>query len=83
MQIYYSLSRIRQARRIRDVVLVRLEQLTPFPHDLITRVRFIITVTPCAGSCVAGAADALPPFLVIGCCAQSHSHNLGSLYELM
>jgi 2-oxoglutarate dehydrogenase C-terminal len=38
-QIYYQLSRIRQARRIRDVVLVRLEQLAPFPHDLISRVR--------------------------------------------
>jgi 2-oxoglutarate dehydrogenase C-terminal len=38
-QVYYQLSRIRQARRIRDVVLVRLEQLAPFPHDLVMRVR--------------------------------------------
>lgn len=38
-QVYYQLSRARQARRIRDVVLVRLEQIAPFPHDLVARVR--------------------------------------------
>lgn len=38
LQIYYHLSMARQSRRIRDVVLVRLEQIAPFPHDLITRV---------------------------------------------
>jgi len=37
-QIYYQLSRARQARKIRDVVLVRLEQIAPFPHDIITRI---------------------------------------------
>lgn len=37
-QIYYRLSAARRAARVRDVVLVRLEQLAPFPHDLITRV---------------------------------------------
>ena len=37
-QIYYHLSRARQARRIRDVVLVRLEQIAPFPHDLVSKV---------------------------------------------
>ncbi len=38
-QVYYHLSRARQARRIRDVVLVRLEQIAPFPHDLVGKVR--------------------------------------------
>ncbi len=42
--MYYQLSRMRQARRIRDIVLVRLEQLCPFPHDLITRARLWFTV---------------------------------------
>ena len=37
--MYYHLSRARQARRIRDVVLVRLEQIAPFPHDLVGKVR--------------------------------------------
>jgi 2-oxoglutarate dehydrogenase E1 component len=27
--------RARRARRLRDVVLVRLEQISPFPHDLL------------------------------------------------
>lgn len=44
VQMYYQLSRMRQARRIRDIVLVRLEQLCPFPHDLITRVRLLFNV---------------------------------------
>lgn len=37
-QVYYLLSNARRARKIRDVVLVRLEQICPFPHDLINRV---------------------------------------------
>uniref|UniRef100_A0A061RGW0 2-oxoglutarate dehydrogenase E1 component n=1 Tax=Tetraselmis sp. GSL018 TaxID=582737 RepID=A0A061RGW0_9CHLO len=36
--IYYKLSQARRSRRIRDIVLVRLEQIAPFPHDLLTRV---------------------------------------------
>ena len=36
-QIYYTLSRARRSRRIRDVILVRLEQIAPFPHDLVTQ----------------------------------------------
>lgn len=38
-QIYYHLSLARRARRIRDFVLVRLEQIAPFPSDLIIKVR--------------------------------------------
>jgi len=30
--------RARRARRLRDVVLVRLEQISPFPHDLLMNV---------------------------------------------
>lgn len=30
--------RVRRARRVRDVVLVRLEQISPFAHDLVLRV---------------------------------------------
>ncbi|KAF6260765.1 thiamine diphosphate-binding protein [Scenedesmus sp. NREL 46B-D3] len=37
-QVYYQLSRARRARRLRDVVLVRLEQISPFPHDLLMNV---------------------------------------------
>lgn len=37
-QIYYQLSRARRARRICNVVLVRLEQIAPFPHDMVLRV---------------------------------------------
>ncbi len=37
-QIYYHLSLTRRARRIRDIVLVRLEQIAPFPSDLIIKV---------------------------------------------
>ena len=36
--IYYKLSQMRRGRRIRDIVLVRLEQIAPFPHDLLMRV---------------------------------------------
>ena len=38
-QIYYQLSRTRRARRIRDIVLVRLEQIAPFPSDLMIKAR--------------------------------------------
>ena len=37
-QVYYTLSRARKSRQIRDVILVRLEQIAPFPHDLVTQV---------------------------------------------
>ncbi|GMH36461.1 hypothetical protein BSKO_04329 [Bryopsis sp. KO-2023] len=37
-QIYYHLNAARRARRIRDVVFVRLEQICPFPHDRITAI---------------------------------------------
>ena len=37
-QIYYRLFHARRARQIRDVILVRLEQIAPFPHDLVTQV---------------------------------------------
>lgn len=37
-QIYYTLFRARRSRKIRDVILVRLEQIAPFPHDLVTQV---------------------------------------------
>lgn len=36
-QVYYHLSRARRARRIRDIVLVRLEQIAPFPSDLLIK----------------------------------------------
>lgn len=37
-QIYYQLSKMRRAKKIRDIVLVRLEQVAPFPYDLVTQV---------------------------------------------
>eukprot|EP00803_Ostreobium_quekettii_P007935 evm.model.scf_3304.2 EVM.evm.TU.scf_3304.2 scf_3304:5531-14070(-) len=37
-QIYYLLWRHRRAKGLWDIVLVRLEQICPFPHDLITRI---------------------------------------------
>lgn len=37
-QVYYALSRARRAKRVRDIALVRLEQLAPFPHDMVGRV---------------------------------------------
>ena len=37
-QFYYRLFHARRARQIRDVILVRLEQIAPFPHDLVTQV---------------------------------------------
>lgn len=37
-QIFYALSRARRSRQIRDIILVRLEQIAPFPHDLVTQV---------------------------------------------
>ena len=36
-QIYYHLSNARRQRKIRDIALVRLEQLAPFPHDLLVQ----------------------------------------------
>ena len=30
--------RVRRARKLRDIVLVRLEQISPFPHDLLMNV---------------------------------------------
>ena len=38
-QVYYHLSAARRARRIRDIVLVRLEQIAPFPSDLMFKAR--------------------------------------------
>ena len=37
-QIYYHLSNARRARRLANIVLVRLEQIAPFPHDIVLRV---------------------------------------------
>ena len=37
--IYYHLSNARRQRKIRDIALVRLEQLAPFPHDLLVEVQ--------------------------------------------
>lgn len=34
-QAYYHLSNERKRRKLRDVILVRLEQIAPFPHDLL------------------------------------------------
>lgn len=36
-QIYYHMSMARRTRRIRDIVLVRLEQIAPFPSDLLIK----------------------------------------------
>ena len=36
--IYYHLSNARRQRKIRNIALVRLEQLAPFPHDLLIQV---------------------------------------------
>jgi 2-oxoglutarate dehydrogenase complex dehydrogenase (E1) component-like enzyme len=33
--IFYHLSAARRARRVRDVAIIRVEQLSPFPHDLV------------------------------------------------
>ena len=45
--MYYHLSRARQGRRIRDVVLVRLEQIAPFPHDLVGKVKLLSHTAAC------------------------------------
>jgi 2-oxoglutarate dehydrogenase E1 component len=34
----FAVRRARRSRRLRDVVLVRLEQISPFPHDLLMNV---------------------------------------------
>lgn len=36
--IYYHLNNARRQRKITDIALVRLEQLAPFPHDLLVEV---------------------------------------------
>ena len=36
-QIYYHLGNARRQRKIRNIALVRLEQLAPFPHDLLVQ----------------------------------------------
>jgi 2-oxoglutarate dehydrogenase E1 component len=33
--VYYHLNAARRARRVSDVAIVRVEQLSPFPHDLV------------------------------------------------
>jgi len=35
-QIYYSLAHARRVRKIKDIVILRLEQISPFPHDRVT-----------------------------------------------
>merc|ERR1712203_67936 len=35
-QIYYALSQVRRSRQVKNVVILRLEQIAPFPHDRIT-----------------------------------------------
>ena len=47
--IYYQLSAARRSRRISDIALVRLEQLSPFPHDLLLKVGRPIPLTSPAG----------------------------------
>ena len=37
--MYYHLGNARRQRKIRDIALVRLEQLAPFPHDLLVQVK--------------------------------------------
>ena len=34
-QVYYTLLQARQERGIRDVAISRLEQISPFPYDLV------------------------------------------------
>ncbi|CAE7352538.1 OGDHL, partial [Symbiodinium microadriaticum] len=36
-QVYYMLSNARRAKKIKDIVLVRLEQIAPFPYDRIIK----------------------------------------------
>ena len=40
--IYYHLSNARRQRKIRNIALIRLEQLAPFPHDLLVEVQIPI-----------------------------------------
>jgi len=37
-QIYYHLSNLRRMRKIKDIAILRLEQIAPFPYDRITEV---------------------------------------------
>ncbi len=55
--MYYHLSRARQGRRIRDVVLVRLEQIAPFPHDLVGKVRAVAYASVCSAAAADTARD--------------------------
>ena len=50
--IFYAASAARRARRINDVVLVRLEQLAPFPHDLVVQVRLCECHDDCVALCM-------------------------------
>lgn len=34
-QVYYALSRTREANKIDDIAIVRVEQISPFPYDLV------------------------------------------------
>lgn len=36
-QVYYALYKAREANEVKDVALVRIEQLSPFPFDLVSR----------------------------------------------
>ena len=44
--IYYHLSNARRQRKIRNIALVRLEQLAPFPHDLLIQVCLVFKTFP-------------------------------------
>ena len=37
-QVFYALNRCRRQRKVRDIAIVRLEQLSPFPHDRLAKV---------------------------------------------
>jgi len=37
-QMYYKLSLARKAQKVRDIKLIRLEQIAPFPHDKLTSI---------------------------------------------
>lgn len=37
-QVYYTLSHARRSRKIKDIAILRLEQIAPFPHDRILEV---------------------------------------------
>lgn len=77
-QIYYRLFHARRARHIRDIILVRLEQIAPFPHDLVTQVpaaSFFLPLHPAQGAAHVGlpsvscleASGALLGFVFLPC----------------